>query len=248
MAMARITRALTAAPPSIPAGARKIRIYDTEITGFVLEIHASGSMFFFLRYTDPRGRTREVKLGRPGEVTAEQARVRARVLRAQIVLGGDPAGERDKMRAALTFADFVTERYLPYILDRRAIGTYADYEAMCRLRLTPALGRKGLDEISSDDVAILRRGLAADGLSPARVNRHLAVLRAALGLAIAWGLRPGPNPAGNPGMAREEPRQRFLTETEARAPDAGVGYRGRSRRRGGDCPVAPDRGAAQRDA
>ena len=103
------------------------------------------------------------------------------------------------------------------MLDRRAPGTHADYEAMCRLRLVPALGGKALDEISPDDVAVLRRKLSAEGLSPARVNRHLAVLRAALGLAIEWGLRPGPNPAGNPGMTREEPRQRFLTETEARA-------------------------------
>ena len=100
MAKARITRALTSTPPPVPAGSRKVRIYDTDITGFMLEVHATGSMFFFLRYVDPRGRTREVKLGRPDEVTAEQARVRARTLRAQIVLGGDPAGDRDRRRAA----------------------------------------------------------------------------------------------------------------------------------------------------
>jgi integrase len=48
------------------------------------------------------------------------------------------------------------------------------------------------------------------------VNRHLAVLRRAMNLALRWQLYEGRNPAQFPDMLREEPRERYLTEAELR--------------------------------
>ncbi len=82
----------------------------------------------------------------------------------------------------LTFAAFMAERFIPHV--RETVRSHAEYETMARLRLTPTVGRLRLDEISPGHVASFRRKLIAEGLSNARVNRHLAVLRRAMNLAL----------------------------------------------------------------
>lgn len=83
--------------------------------------------------------------------------------------------------------------------------------------MLPALGRLHLDEITPARVAAFQRGLIDGGLSNARVNRHLAVLRRMFNLAIRWGLLGGANPAQSPGMLREQPREVFLAPPQLRA-------------------------------
>jgi integrase len=214
MATMRLTRTLVSDIPDLAPGSRKRRIYDDRITGFCLEQHASGRKTFWLRYQNGRRRTREIKIGRYGDITVDQARKRAEELKAKIALGGDPAGDLDRLRGIPTFAAFVTDRLIPHL--RETIRSHAEYEAMFRLRLVPALGLLQLDQITFADVATVRRNLMAEGLSNARVNRYLAVLRRALNLALRWGLYAGGNPAKSPGMLREEPREVFLTEMQLR--------------------------------
>jgi integrase len=66
-------------------------------------------------------------------------------------------------------------------------------------------------------VAALRRGLIAEGLSNASVNRHLATLRGMLNLALRWQLFDGRNPAASPGMLPEAGRDRYLTAEQTQA-------------------------------
>jgi integrase len=214
MAKQTITRALARDLPPPPDGAAKVRIFDDRLPGFILERRRNGATFY-LRYTDQRGRGREVKLGRYGDVTVDQARAKAVQLRASVSLGADPVAERAKRRAVPTLAAFVSERYLPHVRDRlRSAGVP---EAHLRLRILPFLGRKPLDELTPEDVAALRRRLIAEGLAPGTVNRHLATLRSALNLALRWQLFEGRNPAASPGMLTEQHRDRFLSATETQA-------------------------------
>jgi hypothetical protein len=69
----------------------------------------------YLRYTDPRGRGREVKLGRLDGASVDQARRVAEQLRASVSLGADPVAERAKRRAVPTFGDFARDRYLQHV-------------------------------------------------------------------------------------------------------------------------------------
>jgi len=215
MPVGTITRGLAAPPPPVPAGGTKVRIFDDRVRGFVMEHRRSGGVTFWFRYSDERHRQRELSLGRFGDVTVDQARRRAAQLRAQVSLGGDPGRDRDRRRAIPTFAGFVADRFLPHI--RSTIRSHPEYEGMCRLRLVPALGRLRLDEIDAAAVGRLRQRMINEGLSNARVNRHLAVLRRALNLGLRWRLYEGPNPAQHPGMLRERHRERYLTEAETRA-------------------------------
>ena len=95
-----------------------------------------------------------------------QTRMRAQDIHAEARLGGDPAAERDRLRAVPTFADFPEGRYLPYAKDR--LRSYRDHESFFRLRLKDRWGSRRLDEVKPHDLAALKDALRADGLSPRR--------------------------------------------------------------------------------
>jgi hypothetical protein len=118
MATATITRTLVRDLPAVPLGSRKYRVHDDKITGYFVEKSASGRATYRLRYTDEHGRPREVTIGRHGDITADQARRRAAELKASVVLGGDPAGDRDRRRAVPTFAAFAAEHLVPHLRKR----------------------------------------------------------------------------------------------------------------------------------
>jgi len=213
MARAELTRRIVA-ELAVPTGG-KVRVYDTRIPGFCVEVLRSGRKTFWLRYGAGRRRSREIKLGTYGQITVDQARDRALMRRAEVTAGADPALERDRCRAALTFGEFVEGRFLPHVQGRLACA--GDYATMLRLRLVPAFGRDRLAEVTAQDVERFRSKLLRSGLSNGRINRHLSLLRRCFGLAIQWGLRPGPNPAQAPGMLPEAAREFFLDAAQMRA-------------------------------
>ena len=214
MASYKITRSLIRDLPPLAADKAKARIFDTQLPGFILERRKTG-ITFYLRYYDERHRGREIKLGRHGDVTVDQARRRAEELKAAISLGADPLADREKRRAVPTVAAFVQDRYLPHVKER--LRSYTSVEAQFRLRIVPALGRKAMDEVTQSDVADFRRRLIGEGLSNASVNRHLAAVRGMFSTALRWEVVTGRNPATHPNMLREQHRDRFLSVTETQA-------------------------------
>lgn len=213
MPAALIGKALLANPPAVPDGQAKVRVFDTRTRGFIAEFRRNVVTFYF-RYRDGRGRGREVKLGRLGDVSLEQARRRAEQLKAETSLGADPVADVERKKAVPTVAAFIADRYLPHVRDRlRSHGTVAVF---CR-RIEEAVGRKALDEVTQADVAAFRRRLMATGLSNATVNRHLATLRSMFNLARRWQINRGDNPAASPGMLPEQHRDTYLSATETQA-------------------------------
>jgi integrase len=209
-----LTRALLHKLPPLRAGAAKHRLFDDRLVGFIAEQRQTTVTFYF-RYKDSRRRQHEVRLGRLGDVTVDQARKRAEQLKAEVSLGGDPAAETAKLRAVPTVEQFAKDRYLPHVQERlRAAG---NIEAYLRLRILPAIGTKALNEVTQQDVSEFRRKLVADGLANGTVNRHLATLRAMFNVALKWELYEGRNPAASPGMLREVHRDKYLSPTETRA-------------------------------
>ncbi|EKM99390.1 MULTISPECIES: site-specific integrase [unclassified Acidocella] len=209
-----ITRSSVQKLPPLPKGTAKHRVFDNRLVGFIAEQRRSTVTFYF-RYKDARGRQHEVRLGRLGDVTVDQARKRAEQLKVEVSLGGDPAAEKAKLRAVPTVDEFVRDRYLPHAREhqRSAHNT----EAYLRKRILPALGKKALDEVTQADVVELRRKLVAEGLAAGTVNRHLACVRALFNSALRWQLYEGKNPAASPGMLREQHRDKYLSPGETRA-------------------------------
>jgi len=210
--MATLTRGLVSNPPALPPDVKKRRYFDDKLTGFFMEHRNTGTVAFYVRYTPAHGRPREVRLGRLGDVTLDQARKRAQEIRASAALGGDPAGERDKLRAVPTFSEFVENRYLPHAKDR--LRSWRDQEGFYRLRLQPLWGRRRMDEVRPHDVADMQERLRRDGLSNATVNRYTAMVKRVFNVALHWEVYEGRNPAQRAEMRREQGRERFLTDAE----------------------------------
>lgn len=210
--MPAINRGLASNPPAVPDGAAKLRVFDDKLTGFIMEVRASGSVTFYVRYRDARSRQREMRIGRLGDVTVDEARRRAREIRAEAALGRDPAGDRDRLRGVPTFADFVESRYLPHAKGR--LRSYRDQESFYRLRLKSLWGNRRLDEVRPADVAAMQERLRREGLSNATVNRYTAMVKRVFNVALHWELYEGRNPARRAEMRREEGRERFLTDAE----------------------------------
>ncbi len=208
MARTTITPSAMRDLPALAPGVAKFRIFDSRLRGFIAEQRQSGTTFY-LRYKDQRGRNREIKIGRLGDLTVEQARKRAEQLKASVSLGADPLAERDKKRAVPLLSEFAAERYLPHVQEH--LCSAQDIESCLRLRIVPFLGRKALDEINQDDVATLRRRMIDEGLSASSINRHLGTVRRMFNLAQKWQLFEGRNPAAAPGMMRAVHRDKYLT-------------------------------------
>jgi len=81
-----------------PTGKKKVDDYDTMINSFILEVRASGGMSRALRYRDAHGRLRQSKIGDARVISFEQARKAAQTLKSQVILGQDPAQQRDTLR------------------------------------------------------------------------------------------------------------------------------------------------------
>jgi integrase len=73
---------------------------DPELKGLGVTIAPAGSKTFFLGFTSPAtGKRRQINLGRYPATTLKDARQKARVARAVIAQGGDPADECDDVVA-----------------------------------------------------------------------------------------------------------------------------------------------------
>jgi integrase len=210
--MPTLTRGLASNPPALPPDVKKRRYFDDKLTGFFMEHRNTGTVTFYVRYAAAHGRSREIRLGRLGDVTLDQARKRAQEIRAAAALGADPAAERDRLRAVPTFSEFVEGRYLPQAKER--IRSYRDQESFYRLRLKAMWGRRRLDEVRPRDVADMQERLRREGLSNATVNRYTAMVKRVFNVALQWELYEGRNPAQRAEMRREQGRERFLTDAE----------------------------------
>jgi len=71
-----------------PPGARGFNFYDSQVPGFYLRVRKTYRVgTYYLRYKDAQGRTRHQHLGRATDVSAAEARRRARAIKADIAQG-----------------------------------------------------------------------------------------------------------------------------------------------------------------
>jgi site-specific recombinase XerD len=125
-----------------------------------------------------------MKLGRTTDIDLDEARKRAKTLKAEIILGKDPRADEKAKKAVPTFDEFFREHYLPHAkVHNRG---WKKKSQMYDLRLKGAFGNKRLDQIKRHEVSSWHISLREDGLSPAYSDRFLALLRHALNMAVEW--------------------------------------------------------------
>lgn len=205
-------------------------VWDAELKGFGLQVERrrvdrpDAAKSYLLRYRLP-GAGRGVdkgylRLGRHGQVTADQAREQAKIALGQIAAGIDPALERAKAREAeaarnirsMTLEDlgklFIEEAIIP----RRKPTTAKSYEAILRVHFNPHLGKRPAVELTRIEVTALHAKLRKQKTT---ANRVLAVVGSMYSFAARRGLVPeGFNPTRGIEKYKEQGRERYLTTDE----------------------------------
>lgn len=211
-------------------GAKDIKLWDTEIAGFVAKITPRGKRVFQITYWPHRlpGVRRTYKIGDYGspiirardgvesvrDLTADLAREIALEIRADIQRGGDPAGtKRDGRRRAqretveALSKDFLLEKKL-----KRKPSTAAEYARIFRKTLIPAFGAMPVSEVTVQKVEEIHHKLSK---TPTQANRVVNVLSVFMSWCeVRKYLERGQNPCVDVELYPEHSRERFLTVEE----------------------------------
>jgi len=202
----------------------KVNLFDLGCKGLMLEVRTGGGKTWYLRYTDARGKQRQHRMGDALFIPLKVARRLARELQGRIALGEDPQAKAKTVRATPTFAEFVADKYLPYIQGYKR--SWKSDDSYLRTQLLPVLGKLHLDEITKQKVADFHNGMRAKGYALGTCNRCLVLLRYALNLAIRWEIDGiSTNPTLGCKLFDDPPtKERFLSQTEAHALHQAVRY------------------------
>lgn len=197
-----------------PDGKSKVDYYDSAITGFILEVRASGGKTFHLRYRDQHGKQRQHKIGDSKSISFDKARQAAQQLRSRVVLGDSPAEEKRIKRTVPTLNEFFEDRYIPFVKGYKK--SWDSDESYYRNHLLKKFGGLHLDQITQQEVVEHHHALRAAGYAAATCNRVLVLLRYIYNMAAKWKV---PGALANPTLGASmyelnNERERYLTPEE----------------------------------
>jgi integrase len=162
-------------------GKRKTDWYCDSVRGLVLECRASGGKTYYLSHNE--GRTRKtIKIAAYGDISFDKAKKEAMRLRAELVLGGDPAARKKEARAVVTYAELADQHVAHARTHMKSIKTLEGYMKRIRKRW----GRLRLTDIRQQDVAKWLAELRAQGLAPATVEKTRIIMNRSFQLGAQW--------------------------------------------------------------
>jgi site-specific recombinase XerD len=212
--MPRVTLcpSFVASPPACPEGKAKVDYFDTQLSGFLLEVRVSGRCTYYQRYRDKFGRVKQARIGPTNVLSLEEARAKARQIRSQTVMGFDPNAEVERNRRMPLFSKFVEEQYLPFVRVRKR--SWQQDEKMIQNRLLPLWGNKRLSEIQRRHVQAFQAELVHAGHKPASVNRYMALVKYIFSLAERWEVIDKSPAKGVSKLEENNHKERYLTQEE----------------------------------
>ena len=186
-------------------------VFDAHLPGFGIRVYPTGRRTFFVQYRNG-GRTRRVKLGLYGAITADEARNLARQRLGEVAKGENPAEEIHKHRRAPTVAQACSRFIEEHIELRLKPTTQREYKRSIEKFINPRIGTRKIADITRPEIAELHHELRH---IPFQANRTLGVLSKLFNLCEIWGLRPdGSNPCRHIMKYPENRRERFLSNEE----------------------------------
>ena len=214
MATGRITKSTVDALRAL--GGKPAFLWDNELRGLGVKATPAGRKVYLVQYRlgGRGGRAQRVTLGTHGNITADEARQKAKQVLGKIADGIDVAAEKRKQkhddRTAPTIAELAVDFIEILVKAKRKPSTRAVYERLLGNLVLPALGQRRIRDVTHGDVERWHLGL-----TPTQGNRALAVLSTLFSWAIRGDYRPDrQNPCTGIEKYKEEPRKRYLSERE----------------------------------
>src|SRR5450755_1107229 len=135
----------------IAPGLKRFTVWDTELTGFGLDVTPGGAKVYVLKYR-VAGRQRWLTIGRHGSPwTPDMARKEAMRLRVEVARGVDPAGKRETERRAVSFGE-LCDLYLKEGVAHKKASTIRSDKGRIEHHLKPLIGRLRADAIGRGDI------------------------------------------------------------------------------------------------
>lgn len=167
-------------------------IWDDEVPGFGVRVFASGKKSYVLQYRHGVCLRRMV-IGRHGPLTTEEGRKQARMLRAEVYRGSDPAAARRLERKAITVQqlckDYLEDAEKGLLVTRlgrpKKATTLATDRGRIYRHIIPLLGKRLVKDLTPPDiVTFLRDVIAGKTASVTKTKpRGKAVVRGGPGTA-----------------------------------------------------------------
>lgn len=196
----------------IPKGKARTTTWLGVEHGFGIRHYPSGRNVYIVQ-TRMAGRMRTVTLGPASVLTRYQAQMVARRVIAYAQVGRDPATERQRIRSAPSFADFLDEyweRWAPQ-WKSSTLETHTGYR---RRYLDNAFAGIYIDELNEVHVTNWFSDLN-NRTGPGAANRTLEILKHTLNKAEEWGYRlENTNPCCAIKPNRKRQCERFLSGEE----------------------------------
>ena len=184
--------------------------WDRELPGFGIRVHATGRKIFVAQARTPGGLPKRATIGRPQDMTAEEARRKAAEIVDRIRRGEAPVPPPEPPEP--TVADLAARFMTAHVEVNCRPATVETYRGVLGRHILPALGGLTLSEVDRSHAASLHYKLRD---KPVQANKSVRVLSKMFKLAMAWGMTPArPSPCRSVKRYRERSCERFLTEEE----------------------------------
>lgn len=184
---------------------------DSQTRGLELSVAAKGTKsFIYRRKVD--GVSRRLFLGYYPDLSIEQARAKANDFNSRCSMGENIFETAGIAKDELTLSDLFNS-----YLERHAKKTKTTWQVMIKdfERNVASIKDKKLSKISSSVAERLHVDLTKER-GPYSANRTVQLLRAVFNKGIQWKLYNGDNPFKGITLHHEKPRERFLSDDEAK--------------------------------
>ncbi len=206
-AVFNFTKPTLSSLPLPPKGKRQT-YRDTKEKGLVINVRPTGSKSFYL-YKKIQGRPECILLGGFPDITVENARKAAAVLKGQIAAGLNPQQEKRRIRNEMTFRQLFEEYMERY--SKLHKKTWQQDETEIKKYAGKFFGKR-ISQITKSDVRKLHATIGKEhGIYQA--NKVLSRIKAVFNKAIEWEWQ-GTNPANRIRKFKETSRDRFLQPDE----------------------------------
>lgn len=172
-----------------PNGKNRIEYVPDNLPGMYLLVTAAspGQGTYFFRFKQPgTQKTCHIKIGRTSEISFSEASKQFSKLKGEISTGTNPYAEEKARKAVITVDSFFKDHYLPFVTAR--LRSWKRYEELYRLHISPQFGHLRLNQIDRRQVETHHASMLKRNLSPATADHFVKVFKAAMNIAVNWGM------------------------------------------------------------